>query len=256
MNPNRYFGKFGKYFLPVFILLAAATWITAALVVAFTGIREIGLLMLLVGLSASYIVARLVCPPKIGSPAQPRRQTEQNSGEVGMGGGDGDDQPVQVTRKSGNRAPFQVALPNVLTSINSWTIGIGLWILVLAAYVYFGYYWEGMPLWLALFTLSVIPACQTKFLNLLGAGKVWRGVLVYVVLVAETMLYWYYLYQLPIVPVLAGYLLLMVVTVLGARRLVVEESHVEPEPKKEGGDGQQDDAARKRKEVRQSLKDK
>lgn len=236
MNRINWNKHFGKFFLPVFIALVAVGWIITALAYAFTGNRELALLMLFAGLSVSFFVARVVCPPK----------KNDIGGEVGMGegkggGGTADDLPVKVTHvkaRSGAKAPFQVALPNVLTSINSWTIGMTLWIVVLAAYVYLGYYWAGMPLWLAIFTLSVIPACQTKFLNLLGAGKVWRGVLVYIVLVAETMLYWYYLYTLPIVPTLAGYLILMVITILGARRLVVEESHVEPEPKKEGGDDQ------------------
>lgn len=236
-------------FLQVLAALAILVSLFAVGTILLTNIGELGALILIVGLPASAVIAWIVTPPKSQSPSQPRRQqrrTEQNSGEVGMGGGDAPSMPTPNTVTHHKAANIRPSLQEAFHKIpvNAWTLGMLLWILVLAAYIYFGYYWQGMPLWLGVFTLSVIPACQTKFLNLLGAGKVWRGVLVYVVLVAETMLYWYYLYQLPIVPVLAGYLLVMVATILGARRLVVEESHVEPDTKREGGDDQPD-AARK-----------
>lgn len=255
MNPNKYFG-IGKYFLPVFLLGVGVAWVFAALVVLFTGINELGPLLLLVSLPVSFVIARIVCPPR----PQQQKRTEQD-GEAGTGGGDDEatpQAPPPITHYKANTHRVPAALQEALykVPVNAWTIGATVWILVLAAYVYFGYYWEGMPWWLAIFTLAVFPALRKQTYNLLGAGKTWRGGLVAVILVAEAMLYWYYMYKLPFLVSWGLYFLLAALTFLGARQLVVKESHVEPEPKKEGGDGQQDDAARKRKEIRESLRDK
>ena len=217
-------------FLAISMLCLVVTFVAATFL--WTRVmEEFGVMTVLLGVPGSLVIGWIMSRNPYGN------------------GGGGD---VSAPSAPKGKTSGKIKLPNAL---NSWALGVILWVLVLAAYVYFGYFWAGMPLWLGVFTLLAIPIPQTiiemlqskgketkntswtmKLLDLLGAGKAWRGVLVLVVLVAESMLYWYFL--LPSVPTVAVYLLLMVITILGARRMVAEESHVTPDSAAKGGDDQ------------------